>query len=854
MNAIEEGYREGWAKFNQRPMLIGGRYGLSSKEFTPAMVKGVFDVLKQSKPKNHFTVGIHDDVSDTSISYDPQFSIEPENVHRALFYGLGSDGTVGANKNSIKIIGENTTNYAQGYFVYDSKKAGAVTVSHVRFGPNPIRAPYLISQAHFIGCHQFVFLEKYNMLKYLLPGGTFLLNSYYGPNEVWASLPRMVQEQLVQKKAKLYVIDAYKVANDAGMGGRMNTIMQTCFFAISGVLLRAEAIEAIKGTIRKTYGKKGEEIVQMNLKAVDRTLANLFEVKVPEQVSSAIEMPPPVSKEADQYVRDVLGEIVAGRGDELPVSAFPVDGTFPTATSRWEKRNIAQEIPVWDPEVCIQCGKCNIVCPHGVIRAKISDPKYLEKAPKTFKSKDFRDNELKGYKFTIQIAPEDCTGCGVCVNTCPAKNKSEAKLKAINMQPQLPLREQEKENWNFFLSIPDPDRTKLKTNLIRSQQLQRPLFEFSSACAGCGETAYLKLMSQLFGDRAVIANATGCSSIYGGNLPMTPWSKNADGRGPAWCNSLFEDNAEFGLGFRISIDKQTEFACELVKKLSDQIGGDLANALLSADQKTEAGIQEQRNRVKSLKEKLAGINTPEAKQLFEIADMLVKKSVWIIGGDGWAYDIGFGGLDHVLASGKNVNILVLDTEVYSNTGGQMSKATPRGAVAKFASGGKAAPKKDLGMIAMSYGSVYVARVALGAKDDQVLKAFLEAEAYDGPSIIIAYAHCVAHGITMKTGLQNQKAAVESGQWVLYRFNPERLKQGENPLVLDSAAPKIPVENYMMAENRFKMLSKINPEAAKQFLKEAQEDANLRWQTYQSLASRTYGAGHEAPPQPPVENK
>ncbi|OGG44667.1 MAG: pyruvate:ferredoxin (flavodoxin) oxidoreductase [Candidatus Handelsmanbacteria bacterium RIFCSPLOWO2_12_FULL_64_10] len=842
VTAVHEGLEGEWGALSRLPKITGGRYGLSSKEFTPAMVKGVFDNLAQERPKNHFTAGIRDDVTNTDIPYDPEFSTEPEDVVRALFYGLGADGTVGANKNSIKIIGEDTDNYAQGYFVYDSKKSGAITVSHLRFGPRPIRSTYLVTRSNFVACHQPVFLERYDMLQHLVPGGTFLLNSPYGPEEVWDHLPRPVQEQIVEKGLKFYVIDAYKVAGESGMGGRINTTMQVCFFAVSGVLPKDEAIAAIKSSIRKTYGRKGEEIVQMNFKAVDRALAHLFEVKVPDRADSRVEMPPPVSPEAPAFVRDVLGEIIAGRGDDLPVSVLPVDGTFPTGTAQWEKRNIAQEIPVWDPDVCIQCGKCAMVCPHGVIRIKVSDPQRIEGAPATFKACDARDREWQGLKYTIQVAPEDCTGCGICVDVCPAKNKSETRLKAINMRPQPPLREQERENWDFFLTLPELDRRKIKETSIRQQQAQQPLFEFSGACAGCGETPYLKLLTQLFGDRMVVANATGCSSIYGGNLPTTPWTKNAEGRGPAWSNSLFEDNAEFGLGFRLSIDKQRAFATELLQKLAGVVGEDLARAILTAEQRSEADIYEQRERVAALKERLKGVDSPEARQLSGVADMLVKKSVWIVGGDGWAYDIGFGGLDHVLASGRNVNVLVLDTEVYSNTGGQMSKSTPRGAVAKFAEGGKPAPKKDLGLIAMTYGDVYVARVAVGARDEQTLRAFLEAEAYDGPSLIIAYSHCIAHGIHMTTAMQNQKAAVESGQWPLYRYHPDRAKAGENPLQLDSRAPKLPVEKYMYMENRFKMLTVSKPEVAKRLLQEAQRDVTARWNMYEYLAARKMDTG------------
>jgi len=837
VNALHEGIRLGYGKLKTAPLVVGGRYGLSSKEFTPAMVKGVYDNLKSKTPKDHFTVGIVDDVGHSSLTYDAEFSTEPDSVVRAMFYGLGADGTVGANKNSIKIIGENTDNYAQGYFVYDSKKSGAMTVSHLRFGPQPIRSSYLVSKANFVACHQWIFLERYDMLRALVPGGTFLLNSPFGPDEVWDHLPRVVQEQIIAKKAKFFVIDAYQVARDTGMGSRMNTIMQVCFFAISKVLPREDAIEAIRQSIRDTYGKKGEEIVQKNLKAVDETLSHLFEVKVPAAATSAIEMPAPFSTSAPQFEREVLGTIYAGNGDELPVSAFPVDGTFPTGTAKWEKRNIALEIPVWDTKTCIQCGKCAMVCPHAVIRIKVYDSKALEGAPATFKSTEARDKEWQGMKYTIQVAPEDCTGCGICVDVCPAKNKSETRLKAINMTPQPPLRAPERDNWEFFLKIPELDRRNIKVTNIRQQQVQEPLFEFSGACSGCGETPYLKLLSQLFGDRAVIANATGCSSIYGGNLPTTPWTKNADGRGPAWSNSLFEDNAEFGLGFRLSIDKQTEFAQELVRRLGSTIGEQLATALLASPQKDEADIFEQRQRVDLLKEKLRGMNSPEARQLLVLADMLVKKSVWIVGGDGWAYDIGYGGLDHVLASGRNVNLLVLDTEVYSNTGGQASKSTPRAAVAKFAAGGKPGAKKDLGLIAMSYGHVYVASVAMGAKDEHTLKAFLEAEAYDGPSLIIAYSHCIAHGINMTTAMSNQKMAVDSGQWLLYRYNPDRAEQGESPLLLDSRTPTKKVQDFLLMETRFKMLTKSKPEDAKRLWAQAQRDAEARYRLYEYMALR-----------------
>jgi len=829
--------------------MVGGRYGLSSKEFTPGMIKAVFDNLKAAQPKNHFTVGIHDDVSHTSLAYDPHFSTESDKVVRAVFYGLGADGTVGANKNSIKIIGEETDNFAQGYFVYDSKKSGSMTVSHLRFGPEPIRSTYLVTKANFVACHQPVFLERYDMLQDCIEGGTFLLNTPYRADQIWSHLPRPMQIHIREKKLKFYVIDAVKVARESGMGGRINTVMQVCFFAISGVLPRERAIEEIKKSIKKTYGKKGDEIVAMNIKAVDNTLANLHEVQIPPTNNGAGDLLAPVPAEAPPFVRDVLGEIIAGRGDLLPVSKLPCDGTFPTGTTRWEKRNIALEIPVWDPGTCIQCGKCAMVCPHAAIRAKVYEPAALAGAPATFKSVDSRDRDFKaaGLKFTIQVAPEDCTGCGLCVDICPAKNKTQVKLKAINMAPQAPLREPERANWDFFLKLPELDRRKLKVGSIPQQQLQQPLFEFSGACAGCGETPYVKLVSQLFGDRMIVANATGCSSIYGGNLPTTPWTVNAEGRGPAWCNSLFEDNAEFGLGYRLSIDKQNQFARELVQRLAPQLGDDLVTGILNAVQTDEAGIYEQRQRVEALKRKLAGIAAPEAKLLLPIADLLVKKSVWIIGGDGWAYDIGFGGLDHVLASGRNVNVLVLDTEVYSNTGGQMSKSTPRSAVAKFAAGGKPAGKKDLGLIAMTYGNVYVASVAMGARDEHTLRAFLEAESYDGPSLIIAYSHCIAHGINMTTGMQNQKAAVNAGQWLLYRFDPRRAAKNENPLQLDSRKPSLPVSQYLLMENRFKMLTKSKPDRAKVLFKMAQEDVETRFRFYEYLAARKFAPEPAAAP-------
>jgi pyruvate-ferredoxin/flavodoxin oxidoreductase len=834
--AVSEGLATGLTPFQTFPRIIGGRYGLSSKEFTPAMVKAVFDEMLKDKPRNHFTVGIEDDVTHTSLEYDPAFSTEDPKTVRAMFYGLGADGTVGANKNSIKIIGEDTDNYAQGYFVYDSKKSGAVTISHLRFGPKPIHSTYLISKANFVACHQFSFLERLDVLKSAQPGATFLLNSPFGPEEVWDHLPRTTQEEIIKKQLRFFVIDAVKVAQAAGMGGRINTVMQTCFFAISGVLPRDEAIAAIKHAIEKTYGKRGEAVVQKNFAAVDQALSELHEVKVPERVSSSFDLRRPVPEEAPEFVQKVLAKMITNEGDDLPVSAMPIDGTFPSATAQWEKRNIALDIPVWDQEICIQCGKCILVCPHAVIRAKIYDSRLLEGAPATFKSTAARWKEFKELKYTLQVAPEDCTGCTLCVQVCPVKSKSEAKHKAINMAAQPPLREAERDNWNFFLKIPEVDRRTLSLGQVKDVQLLQPLFEFSGACAGCGETPYIKLMSQLYGDRALISNATGCSSIYGGNLPTTPYAQNAEGRGPAWTNSLFEDNAEFGLGLRLAVDKQTEYARELLTRLSAELGDDLVLALLAADQTTESGIKEQRERVQILKSKLPGLAGAEACDLLSLADALVKKSVWIVGGDGWAYDIGYGGLDHVLASGRNVNVLVLDTEVYSNTGGQMSKATPRGAVAKFAAGGKPRPKKDLGMMAMTYGNVYVAAVAMGSSDMHTLKAFLEAEAYDGPSIIIAYSHCIAHGYDLVYGLDQQKAAVQSGYWPLYRYNPDLAKLGKNPFQLDSKPPALPLEKYIYNETRYTMLKHSDPQAAKILLQFAEEDVRNRWRVYQNLAA------------------
>jgi pyruvate-ferredoxin/flavodoxin oxidoreductase len=841
ITALSEGVAAGTLPFKIAPRVIGGRYGLSSKEFTPAMVKGIFVEMAKDAPKNHFTVGINDDVTNTSIAYDPSFSIADPKTVRCMFFGLGSDGTVGANKNSIKIIGEDTPNDAQGYFFYDSKKSGSLTISHLRFGPNKIRAPYLIgvNDAQFVACHNFTFLEWLDMLKYAAPGAVFLLNSMYNKDEIWNKIPREVQKDIIEKKLKFYIINANDVAAKTGMGGRVNTIMQTAFFAISGILPRDEAIAQIKKSIKKTYSKRGEAVVKQNYDAVDHTLTNLFEVKVPAEVTSKITRRPPTPKEAPDFVSEVLGPIMVFNGDSLPVSAFPVDGTFPTATTQWERRNIALEIPVWEPDLCIQCAKCAFVCPHAVIRENVYDPALLEKAPPTFKSIDAKFKELPNMKYTIQVAPEDCTGCSLCVEACPARDKTNPMRKAINMAPQPPLREQEKVNWDFFKSLPAPDPDLFAPTSVKNSQLLEPLFEFSGACAGCGETPYIKLVSQLFGDRAVIANATGCSSIYGGNLPTTPWAVNNQGRGPAWANSLFEDNAEFGLGMRLTLDKQNEFARELLTSMGAELGDTIVGEILNADQTTEPGIRAQRKRVEALKEKLVKSKHPNALMLLGIADAMVKKSVWIIGGDGWAYDIGYGGLDHVLSSGRNVNVLVLDTEVYSNTGGQSSKATPLAAVAKFSAKGKGLGKKDLGLMAMSYGYVYVANVAMGANDQQTLKAFLEAEAYNGPSLIIAYSHCIAHGIDMSKGLEQQKLLSQTGLWPLYRYNPTLVNDGKNPLVLDSREPSVAVKDYAYNETRFRVLVQNDEARAQMLMQEASELAQRKWELYKQMAAMAY---------------
>ncbi|HEY4677424.1 MAG TPA: pyruvate:ferredoxin (flavodoxin) oxidoreductase [Candidatus Angelobacter sp.] len=837
VTALSEAESQSTRLVQPMPRIIGGRYGLSSKEFTPAMVKGVFDELEKEKSKNHFTVGIVDDVTHTSLDYDPAFSTEEPDTVRALFYGLGADGTVGANKNSIKIIGEDTDLFAQGYFVYDSKKSGSMTTSHLRFGPRPIRSSYLITRANFIACHQFSFLERLNLLKYAEPGATFLLNSPFGADEVWPNLPRTIQEEIIARKVKFHVIDAYKVARETGMGGRINTIMQTCFFAISNVLPKERTIRAIKNAISKTYGKRGQAVVDKNFAAVDQTLANLFEVKIPIESLSAIDLQLPVPEQAPAFVRDVLGPIIQGNGDFLPVSKMPVDGTFPSGTSQWEKRNISLEIPEWDKELCIQCGKCVLVCPHAVIRAKVYDDDKLAGAPESFLSAPARWKDLGQMKYTLQVAPEDCTGCTLCVDVCPAKSKTDVNYKALNMVPQPPIRQREAKNWEFFLGLPEFNREKLSFGQVKDVQLMQPLFEFSGACSGCGETPYIKLMTQLFGDRTIVANATGCSSIYGGNLPTTPYTFNNDGRGIAWANSLFEDNAEFGLGIRLSQDKRAEYARDLVKRLADTIGPELATELCEADQSNEAGVRKQRERVELLKNLLRlGPHNRDARELTVLADSLVKRNVWIVGGDGWAYDIGYGGLDHVLASGENVNILVLDSEVYSNTGGQTSKATPRGAVARFSASGKMTAEKDLALLAMTYGSVYVARVAMGAGDMQTLKAFNEAEAYNGPSLIIAYATCIAHGIDLKNGLSQQKLAVQSGHWPLFRFDPRRAAEGKNPMQLDSKAPSVPLEDYIYNETRYSMLRQSHPEEAKKLLEEARQDVAARWKMYEIWAS------------------
>ena len=830
---------ENWSEVNRAraavPGVIGGRYGLSSKEFTPAMAVRVFDELKTDRPKRHFTVGIIDDVTHLSLKWDPDLSTEPDDVTRAVFYGLGSDGTVGASKNSVKIIGESTPLYAQGYFVYDSKKAGSVTVSHVRFSPRPINSTYLIDRASFVACHQPQFLDHIDMLRVAAPGATFLLNCPYGPDEVWDHLPREVQQEIIEKRLKLYAVDAYKVAREAKMGMRINTVMQTCFFALANILPRDEAIESIKASIRKTYSRRGEAILERNFAAVDASLAGLHEVPIPRSATSDTHRLPPVAAAGSDFVQRVTSVLLAGRGDLLPVSALPVDGTFPTATAKLEKRSIAHEIPIWDQQICIQCGLCALVCPHAAIRSKAYSRGSINGAPDGFVSIPWKGKELPDHRLTIQVAPDDCTGCGVCVDVCPAKSKEVVKHKAINMQPKLDHLDRERANFDYFLQLPELDRGGLKIETVKGSQLLEPLFEFSGACAGCGETPYLKLMSQLFGDRALIANATGCSSIYGGNLPTTPYTTNSDGRGPTWNNSLFEDNAEFGLGLRLAIDQKREYAEYLLRQAETAIGADLVEGILTAAQTNGTEIDAQRKRVAELRNHLADTDAAEADKLAQIADVFVKRNVWIVGGDGWAFDIGFGGLDHVLTTGRDVNILVLDTGVYSNTGGQASKSTPRGAVAKFAAAGKPSRRKDLGMLAVSYGNVYVAQIAMGANPAQTIRTFVEAESYRGPSLILAYSHCIAHGINMTTAMTHQKDAVKSGFWPLYRYDPRLAHAGEHPFHLDSRKPTVTFEQFAMQEARFSMLARSDPEHAKQLFGLAQSDIDDQWHYYEQMA-------------------
>jgi len=862
--SIGEAMADGIAPFEKYPVVVGGRYGLGSKEFTPAMVKAVYDNLDAAKPKRSFSVGIVDDVTNNSIDVDASFEIPSEKMYAAMFYGLGSDGTVGANHNSIRIIGELTDNYAQGYFVYDSKKAGAVTISHLRFGKKPIQRPYLVSHADFVACHNPSFLEKYDLLSSARKGATFLLTTSHSPDSVWDTLPKEMQQQMIDKKLKFYVIDAISLAQELGLGARINVIMQTAFFKISNIIPLDEALKAIKDAIRHSYGKKGEKIVKMNNNAVDQSLDRVFEVKVPDKVTSTIKMPPVVPADAPEFVRTVTAELMAMRGDSLPVSKFPIDGRFPLGTTKFEKRNIAVNIPVWQPELCLQCGMCSFVCPHATIRIKAYDPKALAGAPETFKSIDAKGKEFKGLKFTVQVAPEDCTGCGACVTTCPGaerdQNKQPTGRKAINMEMQEPIRDRERHNYEFFLSIPNTDPSLFKPNTVKGSQLIQPLFEYSGACAGCGETAYVKLLTQLFGDRAYIGNATGCSSIYGGNLPTTPYTTRADGRGPTWSNSLFEDNAEFAMGMRLTVDQFRQSAIVLLDKVVQKgcVDKDLAaevRAAALADNPEQSAIEQQRGRVELLKGQCRKkSDCAECKQLLTVADYLVRKSVWALGGDGWAYDIGYGGLDHVLASGKKVNILVLDTEVYSNTGGQMSKSTPRAAVAKFAAGGKQAPKKDLGLLAMTYGNIYVAKVSIGANPNQTVKAFAEAEAYPGPALIIAYAHCIAHGFNLTTGYEEQKKAVACGHWPLYRFDPRLKEQGQNPLQLDSKPPTLAFDEYAYGEDRYRSLKQSKPEVAAELMKLANRDAVERYALMEQLAKLKCGQDQQVPAEPSPERE
>ncbi|MBN1653655.1 MAG: pyruvate:ferredoxin (flavodoxin) oxidoreductase [Deltaproteobacteria bacterium] len=844
--AVSEAIEQKKGRLSSYPKIIGGRYGLGSKEFSPAMAKAVFDNLKASDAKNHFTVGITDDVTHTSLEYDPNFSIEHRNRFECMFFGLGSDGTVSANKNSIKIIGTDTENFAQGYFVYDSKKAGAMTVSHLRFGPELIRTTALCERADFIACHNFSFLEKYDMLSKAKPGAVFLLASPYPAHEIWDHVPDEVARQIIGKKIRFFMIDAIQLAKDLGLGARINTIMQSCFFAISGILPKEQAIDSLKGAIKKTYGNRGEAIVQSNFAAVEGALNSLQEIVVPDKPAGKCKMLPAVPEDAPEFVQNVTATLLRMQGDSLPVSLMPEDGTWPTGTTKYEKRNIAVDIPSWDKSLCTQCGQCSLLCPHAAIRTKAYGPDYLERAPAAFQSVDAKGREFAGKKFTVQVAPEDCTGCGVCAERCPgrerdAKTKKETGRRALTMVAQIGLREQESENFDYFLTIPDPDPSLFNPATVKGSQMVTPLFEFSGACPGCGETSYVKLLTQLFGDRLMIANATGCSSIYGGNLPTTPYTKRHDGRGPIWSNSLFEDNAEFGFGMRLTIDKFNSFALELIKAVL--AGGcdckaeiaDLVTAIRDADQSNQSAIEQQRGRVKALKERLAKSNDELCQQLLSVADYLVKKCVWALGGDGWAYDIGYGGLDHVIASNRNINLLVLDTEVYSNTGGQASKSTPMGAVAKFAASGKPTMKKDLGMIAMTYGHIYVAQIAMGASPAQSIKALAEAEAYNGPSLVIAYSHCIAQGINMTHGLDHQKEAVASGHFPLYRYNPELTKQGKNPLILDSKAPSMKFSEHAIKENRFRVLTKTKPDNAKKLMKLADSMVSAKFDLLQKLA-------------------
>jgi len=850
--ALAEELQAGRARFVMgSPFVIGARYGLSSKEFTPAMAKAVLDHLAEREPRNHVTVGIVDDVSGSSLPVDRTFSTEDPDAVRAVFYGLGADGTVSANKNSIKIIGERTELHAQGYFVYDSKKAGSVTVSHLRIGPRPIPSTYLIERASFVAVHEFERLDTIDVLAVAEPGATVLVNSPYGPDGTWAQLPLEVQQRIVDLHLKLFVVDAYAVAKEAGLGSRVNTVLQTCFFKLTNILPFDDAVLAIKDAIVKSYGKRGESVLARNFAAVDAAVDALYAVEVPDVASTTRRRPPTVAPEAPDFVQRVTARMLAGEGDLLPVSALPVDGTFPTDTARWEKRSIAQEIPVWDPAICIDCAKCALVCPHAAIRMKVYEPHDVAQAPETFLHKEWKDREHPGRWMTIQVAPDDCTGCGICVDVCPARSKEEVKHKAIDMAPKRDHLDRERENLEVFLAIPDPTRADVRADTVKGSQQLRPLFEYSGACSGCGETPYLKILTQLVGDRMVVANATGCSSIYGGNLPTTPWAVGDDGRGPAWANSLFEDNAEFGLGIRMAADARRDLAVELLAQLGDALDRGLVQEVVAnAEMRDEPAIAAQRDRVEVLRQRLFAIDDPRARNVEAVLEALLPTSVWIVGGDGWAYDIGFGGLDHVLATGRNVNVLVLDTEVYSNTGGQASKATPRGAVAKFAAGGKSQGKKDLGQIATAYGDVYVGQIALGADMPHAVKTLAEAEEYDGPSLVIAYSTCIAHGIDMSTSMSHQKEAVDSGYWPLWRYDPVLAEAGAHPFRLDSKPPKIPLEAFAMKEARFAMLERTDPERARALLDRAQADVDARRHLYEQFAGIERGPEH--PPQPPSE--